>query len=238
MKNLGIAILLLLFSGNLFSQGQIFGLKGGLTVGLQKWDAFERDPLFQYHGALSIESIEEGRNSALWGEIGYHIKGSALRSRPFVDINGNTYRPTTQEFQFRNISFIIGAKQLLGQEGAPSRVYYRFGIRGDYTVSTNLDQFDQSINLSFPRDDFVNKLNYGLTIGGGVEFRISDLVAGIVELNVSPDISKQYDQPAINNIPSPYVFGQTINIRQRKITNTVVELSLGILLWRKIEYID
>ena len=238
MNRFLICLFCLVSSTSLWSQGQIYGIKGGLTVGLQKWDAFERDPLFQFHGAVSIESIEEERKSALFGELGYHVKGSALRSRPFVDINGNTYRPETQEFQFRNLSFILGARQILGDEGAPSRVYYRFGIRADYTLSTNLDQFDTSLNLSFPRDEFVNKFNYGLTIGGGIEFQISDLVGGIVELNVSPDISKQYDQPPINNIPSPYVQGQTINLRQRKITNTVVELSLGILLWRKVEYID
>lgn len=35
----------------------------------------------------------------------------------------------------------------------------------------------------------------GLTVGGGVEIMFSELVGGCIELSISPDLSKQYNQP-------------------------------------------
>jgi len=220
------------------AQGQMFGVKGGLTMGLQKWNNFERDPLYASHLAVSMESAEGDRKSAVFGQVGYHTKGSAIRFQRFFDNNGNEYKPSTTDFKFNNVALLLGVKQILGNENQDSRPYYKLGIRGEYTVSTNLDEFDTRFSFSFPQDEFVKKITYGVSFGAGYEFYLSDLVRGFVELNIGQDLSNQYEQFPINNIPSPFQSGQTISIPERKITNTVVEISVGVLLWRKVEYID
>ena len=238
-KQIIIIIMAILAIGtSVRAQGQLFGLKGGLSMGTQKWGSFDRDPLYASHFALSMESADNDRKSAIYGQIGYHTKGSAIRFQRFFDINGNEYKPSTTNFKFNNAALQVGVKQILGDAVADSRLFYKIGIRGEYTLSTNLDEFDITRSLSFPVDQFVKKITYGISFGGGYEFYLSDLIRGTIELHIGQDLSNQYEQPALNNIPSPYQSGQTINIPERKISNTVFELSVGLLLWRKIEYID
>jgi len=238
MKQLLFLLLLISSTISLNGQGQIFGVKGGLTMGAQKWGSFERDPLYASHFALSMESAEGDRKSALYGQVGYHTKGSAIRFQRFFDINGNEFRPSSTNFKFNNAALQVGVKQILGDTNADSRLFYKIGIRGEYTLSTNLDEFDIRQSLSFPVDEFVNKITYGISFGAGYEFYLSDLIRGTIELHIGQDLSNQYQQPPLNNIPSPFQSGQTINIGERKITNTVFELSVGLLLWRKVEYVD
>jgi len=83
----------------------------------------------------------------------------------------------------------------------------------------------------------VRKINYGVYIGGGLEFALSELVGAVVELNVSPDFSFQYQQPPIGNITDPFT-GNSFNIAERKIVNVVLELSVGIRFLRVVEYVD
>lgn len=218
-------------------QGQLFGFKGGLTLGTQKWNSFERDPLFASHFAVSVESAEQDRESALYAQLGYHTKGSAVRFQRFFDINGNEFNPANRSFKFNNAALQVGVKQIIGEASADSRLFYKIGIRGEFTVSTNLDEFDD-FSLSFPKEDFVQDITYGISFGAGYEYYISDLIRGFVELNIGQDLSNQYFQPPIANVPSPFNQGQLINLPERKIVNTTVELSVGILLWRKVEYIN
>ena len=238
MKRLALLFLIAGISTTISAQGQIFGLKGGLSVGTQKWNSFERDPLYATHFAVSMESAELDRKSALYGQIGYHTKGSAIRFQRFFDINGNEFKPSATDFKFNNLGLQVGVKQILGDDSADSRLFWKIGLRGEYTLSTNLDEFDNRLALSFPTDAFVRKITYGVSFGGGYEFYLSDLVRGFVELHIGQDLSNQYQQPAISGVSDPNRPGQTINIRERKITNTIVELSVGVLLWRKVEYID
>lgn len=238
MIRIALFLILTSISTAVGAQGQLFGIKGGLSMGTQKWNSFERDPLYASHFAISMESAEQNRQSALYGQIGYHTKGSAIRFQRFFDINGNEFKPSATDFRFNNLALQIGVKQILGDDLADSRLFWKIGIRGEYTLSTNLDEFDSRLALSFPTDDFVRKITYGVSFGGGYEFYISDLVRGFVELHIGQDLSNQYQQPAISGVSDPNRPGQTINIGERKITNTIVELSVGVLLWRKVEYID
>lgn len=221
-----------------YGQGQLFGVKGGLTMGTQKWNSFERDPLYASHFAVSVESAEEGRNNALYAQLGYHTKGSAIRFQRFFDVNGNEFNPSSRNFKFNNLAAQVGVKQIIGEPSLSSRPFYKIGVRGEYTLSTNLSDFNSNLALTFPQDDFVQNFTYGITFGAGYEFYLSDLIKGFVELNIGQDLSNQYNQPPISNIPDPYRPGQTINLQERKIVNTTVELSVGLLLWRKVEYID
>lgn len=244
-----IALSFLLFTQSIQAQSYAFGLKGGLTIGVQNWDnSFQRDPLFAYHGIAFIESAPEGNEFALLAQAGYHIKGSAIRTfaSTFVDQNGNQRRfpAFTQTFEFQNISLTLGGKQKYNFGSSDSRLYYMFGIRGDYTVGTNFDELDTNTNpsyaLLYPIEGFVNKFNYGATIGGGVEVPLGDLYGMVLEFTVNPDFSKQYNQPRIDNVinPNPNGSQSTITIRERSITNVTFEVTAGFRFLNIIEYID
>ena len=48
-----------LFVSDITSQSFVFGVDGGLSMGLQSWNGFQRDPLFTYHFDGYIESWNE-----------------------------------------------------------------------------------------------------------------------------------------------------------------------------------
>lgn len=244
MKNLYtflLAALSVFFLNEATAQGSYFGLKGGLTLGIQQWNSFEQDPLVKYHGIAFIESLEETGQFALFAQAGYHLKGSAIRNRNFISpINGNVFRPPAQQFIFRNASVTVGAKKK-SWLGDAARWHYLIGLRGDYTISTNLDEYRQinefSNSLFFPDDNFVRKVNYGLTLGGGIEYDLGEFVGAVLEFTLNPDLSFQYKQPSIPNVTDPYT-GQSRTLSERSIRNVTLEVTLGIRFLRKVEYID
>lgn len=230
-------------------QGYAFGLKGGLTIGTQNWDnSFQRDALFRYHGIAFIETLPEDNSFAVFAQAGYHIKGSSIRTfrSTIVDQNGNrrTFPSFNQPFEFRNVSLTLGGKQKYKTNFLDGHLYYMFGVRGDYTVSTNFDNFDLEANpfyaLIYPIEGFVNKFNYGATLGGGIEIPLGELTGVVLEFTVNPDFSKQYNQPPIENIinPNPDASQNTITIRERTITNVTFELTAGFRFLNIYEYID
>ena len=226
----------------IWSQGSVFGIKGGPTFATQNWDnSLQRDVAINYHGIAFIESYSEEEPFALFAQVGYHVKGSAIRNRNFF--NPLTGRPPAQEFLFRNISLTLGAKQKFDLNNT-AQWYWLLGVRGDYTVSTNLGIYTDfnSRNLAFaiyPFDvpEFIRDINYGVTVGAGIEVPFSEYVGGLIEFSVNPDFSFQYEQPEIPNITDPYT-GQNRSIPQRQIRNLTFEITVGFRFLRKIEYVD
>lgn len=228
--------------------GYHFGVKGGLTLGQQQWNGFERDILFGYHGIGFIESIPaEGRFSLL-AQLGYHVKGSSLRQRNLVNtINGQVFRAPAETFEFYNLSLTGAAKQVFTELGS-TRAYYLFGLRLDYTLDTNLDEYNNlsenentaPLRIYYPIEDdaFIRRINYGVTVGGGLEFPVSDYVGILLEFTANPDFSLQYQQPQIDNVPSPFSVSRTVTLPERRIRNLTFEISLGFRFLRRIEYID
>jgi hypothetical protein len=229
-------------------QGYFFGFKGGLTAGIQRWDqSFQRDPLYRYHAVIFTESYTEEDRNALFAQLGYHVKGSAIR----------TYRTTVQlptgafvdipareiPFEFKNLSLSIGGKQKFAT-GQNTKFFYLLGIRGDYTLATNLrpaslDPWDV-YGAILPFEEFVNKFNFGAIAGAGFQFSISELIGAVLEFTANPDFTKQYRQPEIPNLinPNPDFGGSTFTIPERQISNTTFEITLGLRFLRKIIYID
>lgn len=247
MRIILLVITLFSITISLQAQSYAFGVKGGLTVGFQKWDqAFQRDPLYRYHAIAFIESAEEENQFSLFAQAGYHVKGSAVRTfRQTVIVNGNQFiiPGMTIPFEFRNVSLTLGGKKKFDL-GIESKFYYLLGIRGDYTVSTKLRPDFVSENdpyaLLYPVEPFVNKFNYGITAGGGLEFPFSEYIAGILEFTFNPDFSRQYNQPPIENVinPNPNGGSSTFTVRERQITNMTLEVTLGLRFLHKIIYID
>lgn len=238
-----ILLLSLLLSSSFIAIGQggyYFGVKGGLCVGFQNWSGFEQDPAYKYQGDLFIENRTEGDRFGVFAQLGYHVRGSALRNRTYNSVFGGITRPPAREFLFNNAVLGLGGKQKF-DFGKSSKLFYSFGVRLEYTINTNLGEYAEinQILKYYPFDDntFIRKINYGILAGGGMELEVSEFFGLILELTVNPDFSNQYMQPAIPNVIDPYS-GQTRTLPERKIRNLSIELSLGFRFLRKVEYID
>lgn len=226
---------------HLCAQGTAFGLKGGLSLGVQKWNGFDQDPLIKYYGIAFVESADETAQFAVFAQAGYHLKGSAIRNRNFFNpINGQFTRPPAQEFIFKNVALTLGGKRKY-EFSDLTKAYYLFGLRGDYTLGTNLDEYKEinefNNSFFFPDDRFVRRWNYGVTLGGGFEFAFSELIGAMIEFTLNPDFSFQYRQPSIPNVTDPFT-GQARTIPERTIRNITFEVTAGFRFLRKVEYID
>lgn len=204
-----------------------FGPKGVMSFNLQQWNGFERDPYISFNGDIFIESEDEYSRSSLYAQLGYHTRGSATRVNFF---GGNAF---SQSFQFNNLVLELGAKKML-TEAINSGPYYLLAIRGEYTLSTNLNEFLRFESPYYPVEEFVRKVNYGVTVGGGWEFEFSELVGGVIELTINPDLSKQYEQQPIDVT----FMGQDFTLQERNVRNLSFEVKFGLRFMRKVEYID
>jgi len=237
-----VALLVFVFPEFSAAQGTAFGFKIGPSISYQNWDFGQRDPLFAYHAALSVESLPEDDRFSIFAQAGYHVKGGAVRyssgvfTNPVGGLQG--FNGRTDRFEFNNVSLLLGAKQALST--GKFRSYYLFGIRGEFTVSTNLDEYrernERFNSFFFPQDNWVRKINYGVTVGGGFDFFFLDKIAGLIEIRVNPDFSKQYVQPALTTT-NPFTL-QPQSFQERSFSNLNLEISLGVRFIREVEYID
>jgi len=237
-----ILAIALAFSGGMGSvhgQGYTFGFKTGPTLGFQQWNDFQRDPLLGFHGALFMESLAEDDAYCLYTQLGYHQRGAALRYR---FNNGGLISPlVSSKFLFHNISLTLGARQKFSYT-EKIKYFYSLGIRGEYTVATNLHEYEEinqlNRSLFFPDDSFVNPITAGLTITAGFQYHFAELSSIIVELSVMPDVTRQYFQPPIPNVRDPFNPGQSRDLAAREIRNVSIELSVGLRFLNKYIYID
>lgn len=236
-----IVILSFNFS-SLFAQSYFFGIKGGPSMGYQKWETFNQSPVITYHVASFIESYSESNPlNVLYAQLGFHNRGSALRGALSYSYDNIIYRVPTRKFIFKNLSLGLGAKRKQDIR-YNIKSFYSFGLRAEYTLGTNLSKFEifnqrQSFPY-YPDNLFVKKFTYGASVAGGFEFYFSELVEGLFEVSVNPDLSNQYDQPEIGSIIDPYHPSNTITIKRRRIKNVTVEVTFGIRFMRKVEYVD
>ena len=203
-----------------------YGVKGGVGLNMQRWNNFERDILFTPLVDLYVESHDDPVNK-LYASLGFHTRGSAIRGFGFQSFNS---------YRFNNIALEAGFKQMLSVS-KKYNPYYMLAGRLEYTVSTNLNSGGLQFSvLNLVDDNFVNKFNYGLTIGGGFEFNWDDTKVVFVEASINPDASKQYDQPstAIISNPNPSQFNPstTITILPQEVRNVSLELKIGIKFLR------
>lgn len=224
-------ILISTFCGaELFGQGYYFGPRGGAVLGFQNGNDAARQPLISYHGDIFIESLDPQKKGSLFGMIGYHSRGSAIRGTLF-----NTGNAFTTKFLFKNISLCVGAKRKIGDSDG-LQPYYMVGLRVEYTYDTNLNDNTNSVqSIYFPIHELTNKLNYGLTAGGGFELPLSEFVIPYIEFTLNPDLSFQYRSDAIPNVTHPYT-GNLVTIPEREIRNLSIEISIGFKFLRKVIY--
>lgn len=212
------------------------GVKGGIGLNMQRWNTFERDILFTPFIDVFTESDDDPLNK-LYASLGYHTRGSTVRGFGF-----NTYNP----YKFNNLVLEIGGKRMLSTDKKYNG-YYMLGLRAEYTVSTNLGRVGGSNIYNLVSNVYVNKFNYGATVGGGFEMALGDNKVVFAELTVNPDLSKQYDQPETltienpNPIPSPFPQNQFITIVPQEVRNISLELTIGVKFsrgWYDEDYED
>ena len=211
--------------------GFYFGPKIGGTLGTQNWDGFERRSMINYHGAVFIESIDPEFKGSFFAQLGYHSRGSGWTG-------ATNFVVSNRSFVFRNLSLMVGAKKRLLTKTLKTP-YYFLGGRVEYQLSNNLRDIQNrtAFPIFFPFPENVNKVTYGISFGGGIEFLGSDYVHPALELTISPDLSFQYQAGAIPNVLNPYT-GQPVTLPERSIRNVTVELSLVIRFMRRIVYIN
>ncbi|MBK9734875.1 MAG: hypothetical protein IPO92_07880 [Saprospiraceae bacterium] len=193
--------------------------------------SINRNPLFNINGDLILESYDEFKKGALYVQLGFHTRGSSVRFNSF-----NNVFSTQQGFKFKNIVLEAGAKKAFNLD-KEFTTYFILGIRGEYTVGTNLDDYLTFGSLYYPVNDYVKKINYGVTLGGGFETYLSEMSNVFIEFSMQPDISLQYQQPPLNNVIEPFT-GQVVNLGLRQVRNLSLELKVGARFLRKVEFID
>ena len=245
-KYLLTAISIFIFIAASQAQGYYFGLKGGITMSTQKWgQSYSRSPLWRYHAIGFIESAPEAEQVALFAQFGYHVKGSQIRTNATtINVPGQGLRNIPARkipFLFKNLSLTLGAKQKF-DAGGNNKMYYLIGLRGDYTVGTELRppeiNEDNICHLAlYPLDRYVNNFVFGMTAGGGFEFPFSEYVGGLIEFTVNPDFTYQYNSPPI---PNDLCFSGTnpSTIPETQIRTITLEITFGIRFLHRIEYID
>jgi len=217
-------------------QGYWFGVKGGLAMNNQSWGSgtsnfgINRSALFTLNGDIFTETLDEDKKGALYAQLGFHTRGSALRYYSnFYDFNTNV------KYKFQNIVLELGAKKSL-EISEKLSTYFILGIRGEYTVGNNLGSVTSFGELVSP--DYIRKFNYGVTFGGGFEQVVSELSNIFVEFSIQPDLSFQYEQFPIENIRNPWVPNERINLPLTQVRNLSIEAKVGIKFLRKVIYID
>lgn len=247
IKLLSVFILLISING-LNAQSYAFGVKGGLTAANQRFNgggSYNNGLLFKYHSALFIENAPEDATSVLYAQVGYHTRGHARRYQRGVAFNYQSGQLQEvpgfkEQFVFNNLGLSVGVKRrgVLNNE----RAYYAVGLRGEYTLSTNLPDganLPGIYSLYYPTKDFVRKINYGLSLSGGYEIPFSDLIGSFLEFSIHPDVSRQYFQPPITINSTNLLTGEQIGtIPEQSIRNLTFELTLGFRFLRKVVYTD
>ncbi len=226
---LGLAVLLIFCSEIAYAQSYAFGLKGGPTIGLQKWNNYQgNDPLIAYHVVSFIESAGEGELGSIFAELGYHVKGRGVHFNSSVNpLTGATYDARNFQLKFNNLSLSAGARKKF--ELGNNFAYYSLAVRGEYNLSSQLEIYEGF-------EAGINKVLYGITLGGGFEFPIDELVGGLLDIRFSPDISRQIFIPPFE-WDNPYT-GRSETFREQSIKNIALEISLGLRFLRKVVYVD
>jgi len=202
-----------------YDYGTYIGVKGGLSLTNQVWQSqVTTDIIFAPGVDIFSESYDAFSYSSLYAQLGYHQRGSGL---------GFSLSQRFATYRFHNISLELGGKRIVIDKETYDG-YWLIGIRGEYTVGTNLSSVRGTSIFNIVDDEFVRKFNYGLSVGGGFERELDHQQVVFVELVFSPDLSAQYDQPfQLGPIENPFNTAQPIFIDPQKVRNYSLELKVG-----------
>ncbi len=213
-------------------QSFYFGPKAGLTVASQKWDTGggNRNPLLSIHGDVFMETVDTEGKGSFFGQLGFHTRGSSI-----TYLNTLNFDQITDGYKFNNLVLNVGVKKRFKTEKKPT-YYYGIGLRGEYTLFTNLSEFQNRSNPAFyPIDEFVRPFVYGISLLGGIEYKVSEFVQPFIEFSINPDLAAQYNQFQDFQVVHPYT-GQLVTVRAKEIRNVSFEITVGVKFLRKVVY--
>ena len=226
MKKLVFAFVFFSFALHEATSQYYIGLKGGMGLNMQRWNSFDRDILFTPCIDVFSESADDEVNR-LYASLGYHTRGSAVRGFGF-----NTFN----QYKFNNLVAEVGGKRMVTTD-QDRNGYYLLGLRLEYTMTTNLNSRPANSIFNLVDDTYVNRFNYGVTVGGGFEMKLDDTKVVFLELVVMPDLSKQYEQLETLTVEnpnpnpgSPFPSPQFITIVPQEVRNIGLEL--------KVDWVD
>ncbi len=228
----------LLLATGIQAQSYWFGAKGGLAMNNQSWGSggsnfsINRGPLFNINGDIFAETYDEDKKGALYAQLGFHTRGSSLR---YISILSD-FRSQVK-YKFNNLVLELGAKKGFNLISG-TNAYFLLGVRGEYTAGSNLGNLSQSGLGELVSPDYIRKLNYGVTFGGGFEREVTELSNVFLEFSVQPDLSFQYEQFPIDNIRNPWVPNERMDLPLTQVRNLSIEAKVGIKFLRKIIYLD
>ncbi len=211
------------------AQSYAFGFKGGIGGGMQLFKNLNRSVLLTYHGSTFIETADEENEFSLFAQLGYHQRGSQRVFGQGITIG----RSVSQRDVFKNASLVLGARQKFPFGNEYSRFYYGIGMRGEYTVSQDSDNLSREAQMIT-----VRRWLWGVTFQTGIEWAFSEHVAGIVELSIHPDLSRQMFIPRQPLQPIQGGSTQPRIAEAQSPTNVTVELAIGFRFLNKVRYID
>jgi len=209
------------------AQDNAYGLMGGLTVGTQRWNGFDRDPLLSWNARGFYESILSDELT-IPIEFGYHNRGSAVLQQGIVLGSGQF---VSQYYKMRvgNLS-VLGAAKKIYKIKDNTEAYAKLGVRLEYTVTDSFEIFEQYT-------DAIQPFNYGFTVGGGLHFGPADgPVQFVLDFQVSPDFSQQIYSPP-GSVYNRFT-QQFVPVSEQKVINLSLEISLGIRFVNKYYYED
>ncbi len=216
IKKTILVFILLVFAYTAYTQ-TVWGVKGGLSIGTQRWDNSQREALFSWSGDVFVENMAETGQLVIYGQLGYHNKGSAIVTNEYINpTNGITFPRRRLKNEFKNLALVLGAKSY-NDLSEKMGWYYKMGLRLDYTLSAAL--------LYSNVEQYVNNFNYGLSLGGGFIFPIMEGRAILFDVELNPDISRQIFVP-----PGVYfnsITNEPVNLSEQRVTNTTLEITLG-----------
>ncbi len=216
-----------------FSQGGFhFGVKGGPTLASQVWNFGDRRPQITYHGNLFVETRDLEDRGSLFAQAGIHNRGSSLTLTTFGVGGGGTLQ---SGYSFQNAAITVGAKKNVASN-MRFQPYYMLGIRLDYNITENLEELiiRNCVNnpfltsCPFPDPIFLNKLTYGIMIGGGLNLTESEFFNAALEFSFSPDLNFQIQRPSV------MVGG--VPMSELQVRNVSFEISLVLRFLREVIY--
>ncbi len=212
------------------AQNTGYTFKAGPSMGFQKWaNGGKRAPMFAYHAAFGIDSESSDGKNIIYGQLGYHVKGGAIRYSFFIDQFGNRIKGDKFNMKFYNAVLEIGVKRTQNTF-EDFTTYFGVGARAELTTN-------QKFEFNTEYIEWVRKFNYGLSFLGGIEYSLGKTIRNGWELRIAPDISKQIFVPAGTLWYDPFsrtsYRGSEISTR-----NLTIELSTYIRLLQIIEYVD
>jgi len=165
------------------------------------------------------------------GVVSFNIQNwDGFQRQPFLSFNGDVFIETEDEFSRSSFYAQLG----IHTRGSSTRVNFFNGGAQNQSFRFNNLVFEAGAKQKLTSEP---NSNYGATVGGGWEFEFSELIGGLIEFTINPDLSNQYEQQAIPNVIDPFT-NQPITLRERRVRNLTFEVKFGLRFMRKVEYID